>query len=357
MSDPEAREPADAPWLDAAAERLGRDAAPVRRLFGARRGRVREALAALGGRGRAGEDELDAELSALLELIGLSGGEPELTVHDIGEIVRRVEATGLGRGALPQIVQAYVRAIGRIVAVESTAIVHMLRDIDPAQRSATVTELLDSLLPTSVRGFDVLHRAMLQDALIEGSPAVDDSESEQLAVAMVDIVGSTRYLAQARPDELERLVDAIFVSGQAATADRAAHIVKYVGDGVFLAGHEVPSVADAALELIARLQSQLPLQARGGISCGFVVQRAGDLFGMPVNLAQALTKAARPGTILLSGAAADQIGSERRGRLRRRCLPNPAFGEQRVATLHPTATGAALATTPAPDGAAVLSAE
>lgn len=210
-----------------------------------------------------------------------------------------------------------MRAVGRIVAVEATVALGVLRIVAPDRRAEVIGGLLDELLPTSPRGFDLLHRAMLQDALLEASQGIDayGSGPESMAVGMVDLVRSTDFLAQASPEELEQLVDAMFAA--AATSERAAHIVKYVGDGVFIASNDVISVADAALELIARLEDELPLRARGGISYGSIVQRARDIFGIPVSLAQALTKAAQPGTVLLSADAVATLTPLRDARLNR----------------------------------------
>jgi class 3 adenylate cyclase len=228
-----------------------------------------------------------------------------------------------------------VRAVGRIVAVEIRLAIEMLDRAESDKRAVLAAELMEKLLPSSLRGFDLLHRAMLQEAALETRDGLTlgITDLNRQAVGMADLVGSTAYLARAEPPELERMVDAMFAAGQAATGHRNAHVVKYVGDGVFIASHDAVAVADAVTEVVARLQSELPLKARGGISYGLVVHRAGDIFGHPVNLSQALTKAASPGTVLLSEDAAQRLPRDRRGRLRRRLLPNAAFGEQRVATL------------------------
>jgi class 3 adenylate cyclase len=322
-------------WLEAVNDRLGGDFGPGSNLTGVRRHRTLGALSTLSRRGREASDELDPELVSLLRLIGVELDQRESWMRAFAATLDSGEAAGIDRGALPHVLQAYVRAVGRIVAVEATVALGVLRSVSPDRRAEVIGGLLDELLPTSMRGFDLLHRAMLQDALLEASPGADadDSGPESMAVGMVDLVRSTHFLSHARAEELEQLVDAMFAAGQAATSERAAHIVKYVGDGVFIAASDMTSVADAALEMIARLQNELPLRARGGISYGFVVQRAGDIFGLPVNLAQALTKAAQPGTVLLSAEAAALLPPERRGRVRPRRLPHAALAEQRVATL------------------------
>jgi adenylate cyclase len=336
-----APEPSE-PWLEVVDDRLSRDVTSarrdvtsVRRLTGARRGRLLDSLAVLARRGRDSAGDVDPDVASLLELIGLDASDHVDSAREFAAIVDRGEAAGLDRGALPHVLQAYVRAVSRIVAVEAGVALGVLRGVDADRRPEVIGTMIDALLPASLRGFDLLHRAMLQDALLEAADGVTATESdfENMAVGMVDLVRSTDYLSRASGEDLEQLVDAIFLAGQAATSERAAHIVKYVGDGVFIAANDVTSVADAALDAIERLEAVLPLRARGGVSYGFVVQRAGDVFGLPVNLAQALTKAAQPGRVLLSADAAALIGSERRGRLRACHLPHPALKEQRVATL------------------------
>lgn len=322
------------PWLEVADERLGRDVASVRLITRARRGRMLDTLATV-LRGSRRDGALDPEFLALLQMIGLdpSGNGP--TSRELAKMLDRTAAAGLDRAAIPHVLQAYVRAVNRIATVEAGVALETLRAAEPEERPALMGNMLDELLPISLRGFDLLHRAMLQDALLEGSEGVEAEEPslQKQAIGMVDIVRSTDHLARASVQELEHLVDAIFAAGQGATAERSAHIVKYVGDGAFIAAADVASVADSALEMIARLERELPLRARGGVSFGAVVQRAGDVFGLPVNLASALTKAARPGTVLLSANAAGELPSDRYDRLRLRDLARPGLGEQAVATL------------------------
>ncbi len=330
-----------APWLEVVNGRLGRDTTPVRRLTRARRGRLLDALAALARRGRDPSGAVDPDVVSLLEMLGLDAGDHVSSAPEFAAILDQGEAAGLDRSALPHVLQAYVRAVSRIVAVEAAVALEALRHVEAERRPEIIGRMIDVLLPSSLRGFDLLHRAMLQDALLEAADGVTATASdfENMAVGMVDLVRSTDHLSRASGEELERLADAIFAAGQAATAGRAAHIVKYVGDGLIIAGGEVAGVADVALDALERLEAALPLRARGGVSYGFVVQRAGDVFGLPVNMSHALTKAAQPGRILLSADAAALIGPERHGRVRRRLLPHPALGEQRVATLHVPAKG------------------
>ena len=174
----------------------------------------------------------------------------------------------------------------------------------------------------------MLHEAMLHAALVDAlslaslrAPAV-----ETIAVALVDLQGSTEHLIHASHVELEELVDGLFEAGQTATAGRAVQPVKYVGDGVFFAGREPREVAEAALDAIAHVQGCLPLDARAGLAHGEVLRRAGDIFGLPVNVAQLLTKAAAPGTLLAQHDVALLL--PRRMRRETRALtPHPMLGD------------------------------
>jgi adenylate cyclase len=321
-------------WLEVARDRLlGQlGSLPTARL---RRRRMLDALSLRSRAARAEDGNIDADPVALLRLIGFDDGEHEGLARELSSLIRAGAAAGVDSEALPHVAQAYVRAIGRIVAVEALVMREALGEIEADQREATIGGLIDALLPVSNRGFDVLHRVMLHEALVEASHGLDPEQDAPpvTAIGMVDLVRSTAYLGSAGAADLEHLVDAIFAAGQQATSERTAHIVKYVGDGAFIAATDVVNVADTALAMIGQLEDEVPLRARGGISCGFVVQRAGDVFGMPVNMAQALTKAARPGSVLLSAEAAGLLPRERRGRLRWLRLPHAALGEQRVATL------------------------
>ncbi len=59
---------------------------------------------------------------------------------------------------------------------------------------------------------------------------------------------------------------------------------------------------------------------RAGLASGMAVNRSGDWFGSPVNLASRITGAARPGAVLVTEAVRDRDRRRARGRmvLRRR---------------------------------------
>lgn len=285
---------------------------------------------------RRGNREIDPTIA---ELFGLVAAEPDDLAHLTPEIARLVQAgldQGLSREEMPKVFQAYVRAVSRVVAAEAASIRVLLADTPADERPETLGRVLDLLLPIGSRGFDLMRRIMLLEAVADEVASMgEETPARETAIVMVDLVDSTRYLATAAPGDLEALVDALFAASQGATLHHAVFVVKYVGDGVFLAGRDVEEAADVALDVIARLEEALPLRARGGIACGPVLQHAGDLFGLPVNVSVLLSKAAQPGRLLASEGAATRLPADRRGRYRTVDLPHPALQETRVASVRP----------------------
>lgn len=290
---------------------------------------------------RRGNREIDPVLA---ELFGLVAAEPEDLEHLTPEIARLVQQgfdEGLSREEMPHVFQAYVRAVSRVVAAEAASVRAVLVDAPPEERPETLGRVLDALLPIGARGFNLMRRIMLLEALADEVASMGEELPErETAIAMVDLVDSTRHLATAGTEDLEALVDALFAASQGATLHHAVFVVKYVGDGVFLAGRDVEEVADVALDVIARLEETLPLRARGGLAAGEVLQRAGDVFGLPVNVAMLVCKAARPGRLLATERAAARMRPSRRGRFRVVDLPHPALDEMRVVNVRAAADGA-----------------
>lgn len=291
-----------------------------------------------GPRRRRDRAEIDPAVAGLFDLVA---AEPDDLQHLTPEIAQLVQAgleQGLSREEMPHVFQAYVRAVGRVAAAEAASIRSLLADTPPEERAEALGRALDLLLPIGARGFDVMRRIMLLETVADEVATMgEEARPRETAIAMVDLVDSTRYLATSEPAELEALVDALFAASQGATRHQAVFVVKYVGDGVFLSGRDAEEVADVALDVIARLEATLPLRARGGLAAGTVLQRAGDVFGLPVNVAMLVCKAARPGRLLATERAASRVRPSRRGRFRVVDLPHPALDEMRVANVRPVA--------------------
>jgi adenylate cyclase len=252
-----------------------------------------------------GEGKLDPGVDALMRLAGVDDEALELAEQRLAAGLTHVGQLGVTIGDLGVVGQAYTRGVGPIAQAEAEIIGAIVRATPEMDRVERLEGLIGDALPLARRTFGLLHRVLLRDALRD--ELTSSGLDENAAVAHVDVIGSTQLLQDASRSDMERLVDGLFRAGQTAVHERRVLAVKYVGDGVILAGREPREVADAALECISTLSIECGLIARAGLAYGPVVRRAGDFFGLTVNLSHALTKAAPHGGLLATEPAAARV--------------------------------------------------
>jgi adenylate cyclase len=123
--------------------------------------------------------------------------------------------------------------------------------------------------------------------------------AREVAVGFGDLVGFTRLGEDVPPDELgavaSRLED---LAGEVIAPP--VRIVKTIGDAVMYVSDDPVALLAASIDLSVAADSQgeeFP-QLRIGTASGQAIQRAGDWFGRPVNLASRVTGIARPGSVV-----------------------------------------------------------
>ncbi|MCV7175766.1 adenylate/guanylate cyclase domain-containing protein [Mycolicibacterium sphagni] len=132
-----------------------------------------------------------------------------------------------------------------------------------------------------------------------------------VAIAFADLVGFTRLGEEVPPEELEQLANRLAEAAR-DLAVPPVRFIKTIGDAVMLVSTDTAALLDAMLTLVAVIDSDEALpELRAGLSYGPAVSRAGDWFGSPVNLASRVTSVARPGSVLLSESAREQIGDDK----------------------------------------------
>jgi len=118
------------------------------------------------------------------------------------------------------------------------------------------------------------------------------------AVAFADLVGFTSLAERASGEELARMSAQLSRLGQQA-AKPPVRFVKTIGDAVMLVAPQASPLVEAMLSLVEAVDSadELP-SLRAGVAVGQAVNRWGDWYGSPVNLASRVTERARPGAVL-----------------------------------------------------------
>jgi adenylate cyclase len=140
-----------------------------------------------------------------------------------------------------------------------------------------------------------------------------------LAVGFVDVVGWTSLSSRIDPQGLDEVLDAFEERVIAVTAPRGeVSVVKFLGDAAMFVAADPLTLTEAMLELTTAVPALEDVPLRGGLACGTVLVREGDVFGAPVNLAARLTDLARPWRLLADESLQEQLddGGYRTRRLR-----------------------------------------
>jgi len=135
-----------------------------------------------------------------------------------------------------------------------------------------------------------------------------------VACAFADLVGFTRLGEELPPEGIEQLSNRLAeIAREVVVAP--VRLIKTIGDAVMFVSTDTAALLDVMLGLVAATEAdELLPQLRVGEAHGSAVSRAGDWFGSPVNLASRVTSAARPGAVLVSESAREQIGEDDRYR-------------------------------------------
>ncbi len=143
---------------------------------------------------------------------------------------------------------------------------------------------------------EAINTAELQAGTLPGA--------REVGVLFADVVGFTRLGEERDAAALQDVATWLADLAREVTVS-PVRFVKTIGDAVMLVSPSPPDLLRAGLELLERAESggEDAPQLRVGMACGPAVSRAGDWFGSPVNQAARITAVARPGSMLVSGAA------------------------------------------------------
>lgn len=280
----------------------------------------------------AGVPELEAR--ALWNALGfpvIAPGERAFTARDVEALRTAVE---LRDGGLvdDDTLLVLARSMGQGLARMAEAHVDVFRELASGMEveEATAAALLaaDEVLPRLERL--VVHVWRRQFAAAAGrafAAAIQDGEP-QVAVGFVDIVDFTASTRTWDTATLERLLERFERETSLRVTAFGGRVVKTLGDEVMYVAADAVSAVEVALDTVAAhaCDDELP-DVRAGVAFGPVLERLGDVFGQPVNLASRLVDEARPRTVLVDDQLAEALhrddlvdGAYRLRRLRRRSV-------------------------------------
>jgi adenylate cyclase len=154
---------------------------------------------------------------------------------------------------------------------------------------------------------NVLRRdAISREELVTGRVAT----GQPTAVAFADLVGFTA-LGESVPLEELGGVAARLARLARDVVEPPVRIVKMIGDAVMLVSPEPDDLVETGLRLVEAAEDDDGFPAlRVGMAYGEAVNRWGDWFGSPVNVASRLTARARPGSVLVSNDLHDATSED-----------------------------------------------
>lgn len=208
-----------------------------------------------------------------------------------------VLARSMGQG-LARMAEAQVDAVGELTAGMSVeeaveATVQAAAEVMPRLEQLVVHVWRRQFAAATARAFAA--------AAQEGQPVI--------AVGFVDIVDFTASTQKWDNLTLERLLERFERETSLRVTAFGGRVVKTLGDAVMYITDDAVSAVEVALDTVAAHAADdgLP-DVRAGVALGPVLERLGDVFGGPVNLASRLVDEARPRTVLVDAAVVEQLG-------------------------------------------------
>lgn len=219
-----------------------------------------------------------------------------------------------------------IAELGRTVAVSMSQFAAASRQalaaafFDPTEGEGEAAERIgrrtEALLPLVAPTLEYVYRLQLREqlrhaAVLEAAAGTGESPGAELVtIAFADLVGYTELGEDVPPEELGRITGRLDEVAR-DVAHGPVRLVKLIGDAAMLSCADTATLLDAVLEVVAEMAAEgdYPL-IRAGVARGRVVNRAGDYYGAPVNLASRITGVARPGTVLTSTEVRDAAATE-----------------------------------------------
>jgi adenylate cyclase len=237
----------------------------------------------------------EADLEALKKLKQLlDAGIPEEAVNETAVVIGE---------AMARVADASRQVVGRAVVRPGDT------ERDLGLRAAEASR---ALVPLMVEQLDYIYRLHLLEQLrntVVDQTTLESGElpgSQEVTVAFADLVGFTKLGEGLAPEELGGVVGRLTDMAVEAV-EPPVRLVKTIGDAAMIAGPEPAAVVTAVLRLVAMAEDEgedFP-SIRSGVSAGPALERAGDWYGSPVNVASRVTGVARPASVLATSEVRD----------------------------------------------------
>ena len=265
-----------------------------------------------------------AEIREALTTLGLPPAEPGLPCYGEGELeIARSHKVGVDAGiptsAIAEVNRVIARGVAQIAAASRTALIEATLRQGMSEREAGLlwARAARLLVPNTNRvialAFEAHLRRLAANEYIGAAEIVAGKTpgARRVNVAFADLVGFTRLGQRIPAEELGRIATRLEETAARVVAPPVS-LVKTIGDAVMLVSPEPKPLLDGLLALIeevGKLGSDFP-QVRAGVAAGAALERAGDWYGDPVNLASRITGVAAPDSVVATEDVRRAVANE-----------------------------------------------
>jgi adenylate cyclase len=211
------------------------------------------------------------------------------------------------------------QTMARLADWEVSTLVSRVEEMEAGEeatgsRIGSARRLIDEVNPPFEQLLVYAWRRHLAAAVgrVEAMGAKDeDLHTIDVTVGFADLVSFTALSNTLDRDEIGDLVEVFESRCQDVVARYGGRIIKSLGDSVLFVtntAEEAVGVAEGIINVIGR-DAKMP-DVRLGLASGPVIQRLGDIFGPPVNMAARLTQVARRNRLIVDQNTADLLPAD-----------------------------------------------
>jgi adenylate cyclase len=232
-------------------------------------------------------------------------------------MARRFLEAGVSEEQQLEVVRVVGRGLAQAAEVMRATVLELVlepgvSEAELAQRIAAQIEGFMPMVGPMLEQMARLHlRHMVRTEAISAAERADGTlpGARDVTVAFADLVGFTRLGEEVDAGELGRVAQRL-VGLTVENLRGDVRLVKTIGDAAMLISPDAASLLEVALDLVdaADAEGRAFPQLRIGLASGAALNRAGDWYGRPVNIASRITTIARPGSVLATREVRDAGG-------------------------------------------------
>lgn len=229
-------------------------------------------------------------------------------IEAVGRLMSFVDAGAVDFDMAVNLTRGVGQTMARLADWEVSTLVHRVEELESGEeatgsRVKSALRLITEVNPPFEQLLVYSWRRHLAAAVarIEASGAKDeDLHTIDVTVGFADIVSFTSLSNEMDRDALGDLVELFESRCHDVISRYGGRIIKSLGDSVLFVIDDAADgvlIAEGIITLIGR-DAKMP-DVRVGLASGPVVQRLGDVFGPPVNMAARLTQVARRNRVIV----------------------------------------------------------